>query len=152
MSAEGCNTALTAIDRYLMALSSKPARRHCCWRSLEETDQWTPHRYIDPAPHTIQTLTHLRRCIFHTQVHVIQMSCVNKCILVTQTQGCSGAGTSLVIALLYSLCIHKIQLNISTRRGRGGRRPPLFSTGGRVTHFFGLKFVQKCPLLQLVTY
>ena len=39
--------------------------------------------------------------------------------------------------------------------GRRDWRPPLFSTGGTrplLPHFFGLKFVQVSPLLQLVTY
>jgi len=39
----------------LQALSSKPAGRRCCCRSMgqtDETDKRTPERCIDRAPHT----------------------------------------------------------------------------------------------------
>jgi len=43
--------------RYLLqtpALSSKPAGRRCCCRSMGRTDGRTLDRYIDPAPHTMR--------------------------------------------------------------------------------------------------
>jgi len=39
------------------ALSSKPAARRCCCRSVEQTDGRTLDRFVDPALHTVRAVS-----------------------------------------------------------------------------------------------
>jgi len=54
-----------SISTARMALSSKPAGRRCCCRSMGQTDgrtdEWMPRRYIDLAPHNVGILNRQSR-------------------------------------------------------------------------------------------
>jgi len=104
------------------ALSSKPAGRFCCCRSMRRTDRQTPDRYIDPAPQTmraasvipsyVESSKYWLRFVYKRLTHFVH-ECNLKCFRQDERQ--------FKVILKHRLGLHLFRASIKQYLGNGVR-------------------------------